>query len=70
MMSCRQATELMSSELDREPRLVQRLSLGVHLGMCRGCRNFRRQMAFIRNLCRGYSDVTDQPDSCADTCKE
>lgn len=48
MLSCRQATELMSQAQDRKLGLTERMNLGVHLLMCIGCRNFDRQMAFLR----------------------
>lgn len=48
MMNCRKATELMSQAQDRPLAFNERLSLRMHLAFCSGCRNFRRQMAFIR----------------------
>jgi predicted anti-sigma-YlaC factor YlaD len=52
MMNCKQATELMSQELERSLSWSERMALRFHLMMCSGCTNFRRQMAFIRDACR------------------
>lgn len=52
MLTCRQATHLLSERLDRPLSLRERLNLRVHLLICRGCRNFGRQMTFLRSACR------------------
>lgn len=51
MLSCREATRLMSEQLDRELPVGERAKLSVHLAICSGCRNFRRQMDFLRQAC-------------------
>ena len=48
MLSCKQATVLMSQSQDRKLGLKEKLNLRLHLLMCKGCRNFDRQMAFLR----------------------
>ncbi len=52
MMNCKQATQLMSQELDRQLRWHERLALKLHVMMCDGCTNFRKQMVFIRRACQ------------------
>jgi predicted anti-sigma-YlaC factor YlaD len=52
MMNCKQATELMSQELDRPLSWRERVALHFHVMMCDGCTNFRKQMAFINKACR------------------
>lgn len=59
MMNCRQATELMSQELDRQLSWHERISLKFHVMMCDGCTNFRKQMAFLRKVCRLSSQSED-----------
>jgi predicted anti-sigma-YlaC factor YlaD len=56
MLNCRQATELMSQRMDRKLGLAERLSLRMHLMMCSGCRNFGRQMSFLRQALRRLPD--------------
>lgn len=49
MMSCKKATELMSQSQDRELSIKERSLLKLHLTMCNGCRNYRKQLDFIRS---------------------
>lgn len=55
MLNCKQAAALMSQGMDKELGLMQRMSLRMHLMMCSGCRNFNRQMAFLRAGCRKFT---------------
>ena len=48
MLSCKEATQLVSQGLDRRLGLGQRVALRVHLAICDGCSNFRRQVSFLR----------------------
>ncbi|MDA8257624.1 MAG: zf-HC2 domain-containing protein [Betaproteobacteria bacterium] len=54
MLNCRQATELMSQEQDRPLRLDERLGLRLHVLVCTGCSNYRRQMDVLRAACRRF----------------
>ena len=47
MLSCRQATELMSQEQDRRLSLAERLGLRLHVLICAACENYRRQMVAV-----------------------
>ncbi len=55
MLNCKQATELMSRKLDRELGIGHRVGLRFHLLMCSGCRNYNKQMTFLRHACRRIS---------------
>lgn len=44
MLTCQQMTELGTAYLDGELRFVQRISFRLHLGMCRHCRTYLRQL--------------------------
>ncbi|MFA6311772.1 MAG: zf-HC2 domain-containing protein [Sterolibacterium sp.] len=52
MISCKQATELMSQGLDRQLTLSERLGLRLHLLMCVGCRNTQKHLRFLRQAIR------------------
>lgn len=52
MLKCKEATRLMSAMQDRPLGLAEKLQLEMHLALCQGCRNFRRQMDFLRAACR------------------
>lgn len=54
MLSCQQATELMSQEQDRQLSLAERFGLRLHVLMCAGCNNYRRQMDVLRAACRRF----------------
>jgi predicted anti-sigma-YlaC factor YlaD len=44
MLTCQEVTELVTDYLEGRPPLVQRLRFQLHLGMCRHCRAYLRQM--------------------------
>jgi hypothetical protein len=52
MLSCREATRLLSEAQDRNLVLPEKLQLEIHLALCKGCRNFRKQMSFLREACQ------------------
>jgi len=55
MMNCKEATQLMSEDLDRPLRWHERVALRLHLTMCGGCRNFKDQIGFLRAAIRQHS---------------
>jgi hypothetical protein len=46
--SCKDVSHLVSQGLDRQLGFGERLRLRLHLAICEGCRNFERQMDFLR----------------------
>lgn len=56
MLSCRETTQRLSEAQDRELSLTEKLQLRMHLAMCGGCRNFSKQIDFLRAACRRYAD--------------
>ncbi len=52
MLTCRQATQVISEAQDRPLGWRERWSLRLHLMMCVSCRAFERQMRLIRRLLR------------------
>lgn len=55
MLSCKEVTHLLSDNQDRKLTMGERISLEMHLAMCKGCTNYRRQMEFLRKACRNYT---------------
>ncbi|WP_350306620.1 anti-sigma factor family protein [Photorhabdus viridis] len=55
MLSCYQATRLMSQAQDEKIMLSQRVNLMLHLRMCAGCRNFRQQLADLRTITSAFT---------------
>jgi hypothetical protein len=48
MLSCKEASRLVSQGLDRKLGFGQRVALRVHLAICDGCTNFSKQVVFMR----------------------
>ena len=48
MLSCKDASRLVSDSQERELGLRERLNLRIHLWMCVNCRRFERQILFMR----------------------
>jgi predicted anti-sigma-YlaC factor YlaD len=55
MLSCHDATRLMSEKLERKLALVEVMNLRLHLMMCKGCRHFDDQMLSLRQITRAYA---------------
>jgi hypothetical protein len=56
VLSCKDATRRMSEAEDRDLGLGERLELGMHLAMCKGCRNYQQHLHVLRDACRGYRE--------------
>jgi hypothetical protein len=54
VLSCKEATELMSQEQDRRLSLAERIGLRLHVLICSACNNYRHQMSFLRQACRRF----------------
>ncbi len=54
MLDCKRATALMSQGMDKKLGMLQKTSLRLHLMMCEGCRNFNKQMRFLREGLRKF----------------
>jgi hypothetical protein len=57
--TCKEATALMVAREDRALPWADRLSLRLHLAMCKACPDFERQMLTMRNAMkqwRGYAE--------------
>ena len=52
MLSCEEATRLLSEAQDRKLVLPEKLQLEIHVAICKGCRNYRKQMGFLRAACQ------------------
>lgn len=58
MLSCKEVTHLLSDGQDRKLTIGERINLEMHLAMCKGCTNYRKQMDFLREACRKYVGKT------------
>lgn len=48
MLTCKQATHLVSERLDRKLSRRERFALRLHVWLCNNCRRFERQINYIR----------------------
>ncbi|MFD0709899.1 hypothetical protein C6H64_22250 [Photorhabdus luminescens] len=55
MLSCYQATRLMSQAQDEKIMFSQRVQLMLHLQICDGCRNFKQQLADLRTITSAFA---------------
>lgn len=62
MLSCKEVTHLVSEAQDRQLTMAERVRIEMHLAICQGCANFRKQMAFLRRACRHYTDAVMRDD--------
>jgi len=54
MLSCKEITHLLSESQDRKLNLSEKFHLQMHLAMCKGCKNFKNKMNFLRAACKRY----------------
>ena len=57
ILTCKEVSRLVSQGLDRRLGFGRRVSLRVHLVVCDGCRNFTKQMAFLRKAAARLADT-------------
>ena len=57
--TCRETSALLSQRQDRALGLAQRVGLYLHLAACEGCRQFARQLAFMRAALKRYLERGD-----------
>jgi hypothetical protein len=62
MLTCRQATQLLSEKQDRQLLLKEQSGLQFHLMLCRSCRRFGKQMKTISELSKAYKKIDVDDD--------
>ncbi len=61
MLSCLEATELISRGMDRPLSLRERISLFMHQLICRGCRATEQQLMFLRTATAAWRQENAKP---------
>ena len=56
MLTCKEVSKLLSQAQDESPDFRARLNLRLHLMLCDGCTNLKKQLEFIRIALRQYRD--------------
>jgi len=54
--SCKEAARLQSDALDRSLPFRERFGLRLHLLICKWCRRYGRQIAFLRTAARSHHE--------------
>ncbi|PJF02413.1 zf-HC2 domain-containing protein [Acinetobacter seifertii] len=57
MLTCRQATQLLSEKQDRPLFLREQSSLQLHLLACRSCRRYAKQIKTISQLSKAFKNL-------------
>lgn len=65
-MHCLDASRTMSAAQEHELTPGERVSLQNHLAVCPQCREFERQVAFLRDSMRTYVRRPDEADELRD----
>lgn len=63
MLSCKQASQLLSQSLDRGLSRRERLGLTLHLILCSMCRRFGRQIGLMRDMVRRSRQQIEQDEA-------
>jgi hypothetical protein len=56
LLTCKEATQLLSNDMDAATTLHERNRLRLHLITCTGCRNYRRDLQWMRRACRSMTE--------------
>lgn len=59
MMNCHDATFLLSQRRERTLTFSERMKLRLHVGMCRGCANFERQLPRLGDAAKAYAITSE-----------
>ena len=63
MLTCKQASQLLSQSMDRRLSRRELIGLRLHLMLCSMCRRFGRQIAGIRFVVRRFRQQIEQDDN-------
>jgi hypothetical protein len=62
MLTCKQASRLISQRQDRALTVGERLSLRAHLAICAACARVSEQVDFLRRALARYAGRDSGPD--------
>jgi len=56
LLSCKETSRLLSQGEDRKLAFGERVALRVHLAICNGCRNVKKQFRFLRQAVHALAE--------------
>lgn len=59
-LSCKDITRLVSESMDRTLPLTQRIKIRIHLGMCKYCARFEKQVRLLRTVFQKHEKVPSE----------
>lgn len=61
MLSCKEVSLLVVQSQELPLHFSQKMSVGIHLLICRGCRAFKKQMTFLQHFikCTEHDDFVE-----------
>lgn len=62
MLSCKDATRIISQSMDTSLPVVKRIRLRLHLRICEWCARYERQLLLIRDMLRRLDAAGDRPE--------
>ena len=63
MLTCKDASQLMSQSLDRRLSLFENAGLRIHLVICHSCHIAYRQLDFMHQLCKRIAEGSEDVSS-------
>ena len=63
MLSCKEASRLVSQSLDRRLGWRERCSLKLHLAICDACRQFSRQLQWLRGAWKHFARQAENDET-------
>lgn len=63
MLSCKEASQIISQSLDRQLTMRERFALKLHLLICKYCKQFSQQLQTIRNALKIASTTIENDDT-------
>ncbi len=68
MISCKQATELISKAMEEPLSLTESIALKIHLFVCECCEQFKKQLHLVRAVFRRHPE--DEAKSLSSAAKD
>ncbi|MGD9330259.1 MAG: zf-HC2 domain-containing protein [Desulfobacterales bacterium] len=59
-LNCRDVSRLVSDSMDRSLPLSTRIKMRIHLGMCKYCARYAKQLHFLRKICAENVEIPSE----------